>query len=128
MAPKIFKLKLRLLDLYNINLSELATSRVVAILAVTAIFIRTYKRVDGLETSLHGLVHGLSWDDTWGLQLNSLAGVGLDWSLSVDSVTEWVDDTSEETVTDGHIDDGSGSLDDITLLDLSVGEAGKTRR
>ena len=80
----------------------------------------TYKRVDGLETSLHWLVDGFSWNNTWSLQFNSLSGLGLEWSLSIDGVSEWVNDTSEDALSDGDIDDGSSSLDNISLLDLSV--------
>ena len=83
----------------------------------------TYERVDGLEASLHGLVHGLSGDNTWRFQLDSGTFVGLDGAFAIDGVTERVDDSSEHALTDGHIDDGSGSLDDITFLDLSIRES-----
>jgi len=49
-----------------------------------------------------------------------LSLVGLDGTVSVDGVTECVNDSAEHALTDGDIDDGSGSLDDITLLDLSI--------
>ncbi len=80
----------------------------------------TYERIDGLETGLHGLVHGLSGDDAWGLELNSLSHVRLDGSLTVDGVTKSINDSAEHTVTNGDVDDGTGSLNDITLLDLSI--------
>lgn len=80
----------------------------------------TYERVDCLETSLHRLVHGFSWNNSWCFHLNSGTGVGGDGALTIDSVTERVNDSSEEAVADGHIDDGSSSLDDITFLDLST--------
>ena len=83
----------------------------------------TYEGVDGLEASLHGLVHGLSGDNTWCFQLDSGTFVGLDGAFAIDGVTERVDDSSEHALTDGHIDDGSGSLDDITFLDLSIRES-----
>lgn len=69
---------------------------------------------------MHGLVHGLSGDNAWCLEFDSLSHVGLDGSLTVDGVTESVNDSAEHTLTDGDIDDGTGSLDDITLLDLSI--------
>ena len=47
----------------------------------------TYQGVDGLETSLHGFVDGLSGDDTGGLELNSLSLGGFDGAESVDGVT-----------------------------------------
>lgn len=68
---------------------------------------------------MHGLVDGLSGDDAGGLELDTLALVGLDGAEAVDGVTEGVHDSAEHALTDGHIDDGAGSLDDITLLDLS---------
>ena len=49
-----------------------------------------------------------------------MSHVGLDGSLAVDGVTERVNDSAEHAVTNGHINDGTSSLDDITLLDLSI--------
>ena len=89
-------------------------------LLLAALFACTYKGVDGLEASLHGLVHGLSWDDAWGLQLNSGTFVGVDGTLSIDGVSERVNDSAEQAVADRDIDDRASSLDDIALLDLSV--------
>lgn len=79
-----------------------------------------HEGINGLESGLHGLVDGFSWDNTWGLELDSLSLVALDWAETIDWVTEWVNDSTEHTFTDWDIDDGSGSLDDITLLDLSI--------
>jgi len=79
-----------------------------------------HQGVHGLESSLHGLVHRLSWDNSWGLQLDSRSLLGLDWAKTVDWVSEGVNDSSKHALADGDIDNGSGSLDDITLLDLSI--------
>lgn len=65
-------------------------------------------------------MHGLSGNDTRGLELNTLAHVGLNGTVTVDGVSEGVNDSAEHAITNGHIDDGSGSLDDITFLDLSM--------
>lgn len=69
---------------------------------------------------MHGLVHGLSGDNAGSLELDSLSHVGLDGSVAVDGVTEGVHDSAEHALTDGDIDDGAGSLNDISLLDLSI--------
>lgn len=66
-------------------------------------------------------MHGLSGDNTGSLQLNSLALVGHDGTKTVDGLTEWVKHTAEKAVTDGDVDDGASSLDDIAFLNLSVG-------
>ena len=79
-----------------------------------------HEGVDALETGLHGLVDGLSGDDAGSLELNTLTVVAADGAEAIDGVTERVDDTAEHALTNGDIDDGAGSLDDIALLDLSI--------
>jgi len=79
-----------------------------------------HKGVDGLETSLHGLVDGLSGDNARSLKLDSLSLVGEDGALTIDGVAESIDNTTEHTVTDGDIDDGTSSLHNITFLNFSI--------
>ena len=79
-----------------------------------------HERVDGLQSSHHRLVHGLSWDDTWSFELNSLSLVALDWTSTIDWVTEGIDDSAKKAITDWDIDNGSSSLDNISFLDLSI--------
>ena len=69
-------------------------------------------------------MHRLPGDNAGGLQLHTLALVGLDWAVAVDGVAEGVDDSAEHALADGDVDDGAGSLDDVTLLDLSTGVGG----
>ena len=84
----------------------------------------TYESVDGLEASLHRLVHGFSRDNAWCFQLDSGTLVGDDGALSVDGVTERVNDSAEHALADGHVNDRSGSLDDVAFLNLSASENG----
>lgn len=79
-----------------------------------------HKGVDGLESSHHRLVHRLSWDNTWCLELNSLSLITLNWALTVNWVTKSIDDSAEKAISDWHIDNGASSLDNISLLDLSI--------
>ena len=76
--------------------------------------------IDGLNSSLHRLVDGLSWDNTWGLKFNSLSLISSNWTFSVNWVSKGIDDSSEHTFSDSNIDDGSSSLDNISLLDSSI--------
>lgn len=80
----------------------------------------TYESIDRLEASLHRFVHGFSGDNSWGLQLNSLTLVRDDWTKSIDWFSERVENATKKTITDGHIDNGTGSLDNVTFLDFSV--------
>jgi len=79
-----------------------------------------HEGVDGLEAGLHGLVDGLSGDNSGGLELNSLSAVALNRAGSVDRGSEGVDDSSEHAFTNRNIDDRSSSLDDIAFLNFSV--------
>jgi hypothetical protein len=65
-------------------------------------------------------VDGLSGDDTWGLELDSLAEFTLDGTVSIDGVAESVNDSAKHALTNGDIDDRTSSLDNITFLDLSI--------
>ena len=79
-----------------------------------------HKGVDRLETGLHRLVDGSSGQDTGGLELSLGSVLGLDGAFSVDGVTQSVDDSAEKTGSDGHVDNLSGSLDRVPLLDETV--------
>ena len=65
-------------------------------------------------------MHGLSGDDTGGLELDSLTLVRDDLSVAVNGVTEGVDDTTEEGSADGDVDNSTSPLDNISFLDLSI--------
>ena len=78
------------------------------------------QRVDRLETGLHWLVDGSSGQDTWGLELGLGSVGGLDGSLSVNGVTESVDDSTQKSWSDWDIDNLTGSLDGVTFLDETI--------
>lgn len=92
-----------------------------ALKRVSGIFARsfTYESINRLQTSLHGLVHGFSGDNAWGLQLNSLTLVRFNGAKAINWFTKWVKNTSEQSFTDGDVDDGTSSLDDISFLNFS---------
>lgn len=94
--------------------------------------------VDGLEASLHGLVDGLTGQDTGSLELGTAPLSGLEGTLSIDGVTESIDNTSKESLADGDIDlilldlkiqyipwpvtyNLTGTLDSLALLDQTIG-------
>lgn len=60
--------------------------------------------VDRLETSLDGLVDRVTRKNTGGLELGTTLLGGLDGSLSVNWVSEGIDDTAEEFNADWDID------------------------
>lgn len=80
----------------------------------------TYEGIDGLKSGLHGLSDGFSRDNTGGLELNSLSGLSLNGAETIDGNTEGIDNSSEESLANGDIDNGSGSLNDISFLDFSA--------
>ena len=60
--------------------------------------------VDGLETSLYGLVDGVTGENTGGLLLGTTLLSGLDGTLAVDGVAEGVNDTAKKSLADGDVD------------------------
>lgn len=77
--------------------------------------------VDGLETGLYGLVDGATGQNAGGLELRTALLLGVEGALAVDGVAEGVDDTTEQLGADGDVDNFSGTLDDLALLDETVG-------
>lgn len=60
--------------------------------------------VDGLETSLHGLVDRLARQDTRSLELSTALLLGVKRTLAVNGVTQSIDDTAEQLRADGNVD------------------------
>jgi len=79
-----------------------------------------HEGIDTLKSGLHGLSDGFSGDNSGGLELDSLSLGGINGTESIDGNTEGIDDSTEESMADRDIDNGSGSLDDITFLDFSI--------
>jgi hypothetical protein len=77
--------------------------------------------VDGLETSLDGLVDRLSGQNAGSLELSTASLLGGDGTLAVNGVAESVDDTAEHLRADGDIHNLAGTLDSLTLLDETIG-------
>jgi hypothetical protein len=77
--------------------------------------------VDTLQTSLDGLVDGTTGKDTRSLELGTALGGSVDGALAINGVAESIDDTAEKLRADGDIDNLSGTLDNLTLLDETVG-------
>ena len=59
--------------------------------------------VDGLETSLYGLVDGVTGENTGGLLLGTALLGGLDGTLAVNGVSEGVNDATKELHADGDV-------------------------
>jgi hypothetical protein len=78
------------------------------------------QRVDGFQTRLHRLVNGFSGNNTWGFDVYSSSEFGIDWAFTVDSVSEWINDSSEEFWSDWDVNNGTGSSNDVAFLDLSI--------
>merc|ERR1711970_53968 len=78
------------------------------------------QRVDGFQTRLHWFVDGFSGDNTWGFDVDSSSFFGVDWSFTVNGVSEWIDNSTEEFWSDWDVDDGTGSSYDVTFFNFSI--------
>jgi len=76
--------------------------------------------VNALDTGQHGLTDGLTGENTGGLDLSTAALRGGNGTLSIDGVTESIDDTAQKSLTDGEIDNVTGTLDGITLANETI--------
>lgn len=79
-----------------------------------------HQGIDGLDTSLHRLAHRHTWDDAGGFDADTETILGVDGTLAVDGVTQSIDNTAEQFITDWDVDNGTGTLDNIALLDELV--------
>jgi hypothetical protein len=109
------------LSITNDELSLSSTNLEVSVVS-TKRDVKTYgdQRVDGLETGLHGLVNGSSGQDTGGLQLSLGSTDRVNLSLSVNGVSESVDDSAQKSRSDGNIHNLTSSLDSVSFLDQSI--------
>jgi hypothetical protein len=76
--------------------------------------------VDRLETGLHGLVDGSSGQNTGSLQLSLRSTDRVNLSLSVNGVSESVNDSAQKSRSDGNIHNLTSSLDSVSFLDQSI--------
>ena len=60
--------------------------------------------INGLESGLDGLVDGVTWENTWSLKLGTTLLLGVEWSLSINWVSESINDTAEKLWSDWNID------------------------
>lgn len=79
-----------------------------------------HQGIDGLDTSLHGLAHRHTWDDAGGLDADTETILGVDGTFAIDGITQSIDNTAEQLITDWDVDNGTGTLDNIALLDELV--------
>src|SRR5262249_42329687 len=79
-----------------------------------------HQRVDGLQPGLNGLVHRSARHDARRFDLDPRALDIAQRTLAVDGLAECVDDAPQQAAADRHVDDGTGALDDVTLVDSAV--------
>mmetsp|Transcript_108989 Transcript_108989/g.150728 ORF Transcript_108989/g.150728 Transcript_108989/m.150728 type:complete len:396 (-) Transcript_108989:302-1489(-) len=110
----------RLLVKDSINSNSGFTSLSVTNDELTLASTNRHKSINGLKTSLHRLVDGLSRHDTGSLKFDSLSLIRINGTLTIDGVTKSINNSTEKTFTERNIDDGTSSLDNITFLDFSI--------
>lgn len=79
-----------------------------------------HEGIDSLESSLHRLVNRSSWHDTRSLDLNSSLFFIADGTLAINGCAQSVENSTEHLLSDGDIDDRSGSLNNISFLNSSI--------
>jgi hypothetical protein len=77
-------------------------------------------KVNNLDTSYKNLSLGLLLGERWGISVNWKSLGGVDWSTLINGLANNVDDTTEEAVSDWHLDWRAGVNDSLTT-DQTVG-------
>lgn len=62
----------------------------------------------------------LPGNNTRSFGTNTESLLAVQWTFAVDGVTQSIDYTTKESITDWDVDDSSGTLDDITFLDVPI--------
>src|SRR6478735_3861991 len=78
------------------------------------------ERVDGLEPSLHRLIHRLAGNDARRFHVDAALLVALDGALAVDGIAQRIDHAAQQRLAHRHLDDAAGALDDVAFLDVTV--------
>ena len=85
--------------------------------------------VNGLDAGLERLAHRLTTGDARGLDLHASSLGGVQRALAIDRLTESVDDTTQQGVAAGDLEDAAGGTDHLLLLELvDVAEHDRTDR
>jgi len=73
--------------------------------------------VDGLESGLHRLLDGLTFDHTRGDTLDPHGRRGVDGTLAVDRLAQGVHDAAQQLLAGGNLHDAAGPPDLVAFLD-----------
>merc|ERR1719281_2243163 len=76
--------------------------------------------VDGFDACGHGLVHALARDDARRLQLDTAPLLRCNRSQPINWSTKGVDDTAEQSLTNGNIHDGASAFDRVAFEDGAI--------
>merc|ERR1719402_1281271 len=79
-----------------------------------------HKGVNSLDASLHRLRHGLPGNDARGLQADTEPLAGSEGTLAINGVSKGVNAPAETLHANWNVDNGTGPLDNIALLDELV--------
>ena len=73
-----------------------------------------------LQAGLHGLVHRLARDNARRLDFDAAAFLASNRALAVDRVAQAINNAAEQSLADGHVNDGTGPFDRVAFLDVPV--------
>ncbi|HXI99392.1 MAG TPA: hypothetical protein VNG73_10660 [Gemmatimonadaceae bacterium] len=77
-------------------------------------------RVDGLDSCLQRLLHGLADDDPGSFRFDLSGVLGVDRAGVIQRASEGIDDAANEFVPDRHLEHATGPADLVPLLQLEV--------
>mmetsp|Transcript_20650 Transcript_20650/g.30471 ORF Transcript_20650/g.30471 Transcript_20650/m.30471 type:complete len:245 (+) Transcript_20650:868-1602(+) len=76
--------------------------------------------INSLESGKHGLGNGLSGNNSGSLYLCTGASTVIEGSTSINGLTNSVNNTSKKLLSNGNVYNRSGTLDRVTLKDITI--------
>src|SRR5262249_50662134 len=77
-------------------------------------------RIDGLDAGLQGLIDGLTLGNTWSIGFDEAIFGADNRPFAIEGVTEWIDNTANHRIADGHAQKLAGATHFITFGDFQI--------
>mmetsp|Transcript_26419 Transcript_26419/g.56773 ORF Transcript_26419/g.56773 Transcript_26419/m.56773 type:complete len:563 (+) Transcript_26419:264-1952(+) len=78
------------------------------------------KGINGLKAGKHGLGHGFAGNNSGCLHLSTAALAVVKAGASINGLADTIHNTSQKLLADRNVDNGSGTLDSVTLKDVTI--------
>src|SRR5579863_7904183 len=76
--------------------------------------------IDSFKASLYGCVHTLAGNNTRGDTFNRTEFVCINGTTVIEWLAQWINNTTEKGIANGHLDNASGGTDLVVFMNLCI--------